>query len=306
MKNLTVILLIISFITLTYSSNVCNILALSGGGAHGAFQVGVIDKLNQNNKTWDIITGISAGSLNGALLSLYKIENQNQAVKELYKLWNTITASKVYNDNWFPPIDISIYDNSPLNKTVYDAISKISSIGKRDIIIGATNLNNGNLDLFYKVDLDSVSNITDIVMSSTSIPVVFPPRYFRGNYYVDGGTFSDEIIKPAIKLCNYYNKTDIHIDLVLTFQYLNTISSKSIKGYNLFDMFYRTYQLIDNTVSNHELYTACKGAKHKYPLDVYKPNKPFKGDLLDFNHKDILEMILMGFNTVPTNQYYCF
>ena len=44
--------------------NSCKILSLSGGGVYGAFEMGIVSKLLENNKTWDLFTGVSAGSLN--------------------------------------------------------------------------------------------------------------------------------------------------------------------------------------------------------------------------------------------------
>jgi len=38
-------------------------------------------------------------------------------------------------------------------------------------------------------------------MASGSIPVVFPPRHFQGNYYMDGGTVWNVNISSAIEGC---------------------------------------------------------------------------------------------------------
>ena len=49
------------------------ILCLSGGGSYGAFEMGVICNLIEEAKGgWDLITGVSAGSINAAYISTLK------------------------------------------------------------------------------------------------------------------------------------------------------------------------------------------------------------------------------------------
>lgn len=43
-------------------------IVLSGGGARGAYQIGVWKALRELNIKYDIITGTSVGALNGALM----------------------------------------------------------------------------------------------------------------------------------------------------------------------------------------------------------------------------------------------
>ncbi len=49
---------------------------MSGGGSKGAYQVGVITKLVElleaDEVTWDVVSGVSAGALNSGLVSKYK------------------------------------------------------------------------------------------------------------------------------------------------------------------------------------------------------------------------------------------
>ena len=43
-------------------------LVLGGGGAHGAYQIGVWQALKEHDINFEIITGTSVGALNGALI----------------------------------------------------------------------------------------------------------------------------------------------------------------------------------------------------------------------------------------------
>ena len=60
-------------------------LVLSGGGAKGAYQVGVLKALNELNVQVDILAGASIGALNGAIIAAAK--NQQQAAINLEELW---------------------------------------------------------------------------------------------------------------------------------------------------------------------------------------------------------------------------
>lgn len=62
-------------------------MVLEGGGDRGAYQAGAIDglvsQLPKEDTSYDIVTGISAGSLNGGLLALYETGDEANASKEL-------------------------------------------------------------------------------------------------------------------------------------------------------------------------------------------------------------------------------
>src|SRR5680860_469067 len=101
-KRIFAIIILFGFIQYTFS---CKILSLSGGGAHGSFQVGVLNKLHDEKKTWDVITGVSAGSLNTMMLGLFEKNNQNKGMDLIKSVWTNITQSDVYKWNWDPIYD---------------------------------------------------------------------------------------------------------------------------------------------------------------------------------------------------------
>ena len=63
-------------------------LVLSGGGAKGAYQVGVLRYMAEIGMNVDAISGASIGALNGAIISNAK--NINEASEHLAKLWSTL------------------------------------------------------------------------------------------------------------------------------------------------------------------------------------------------------------------------
>ena len=291
------------------SVRACNILSLSGGGSHGSFQAGVLNKLHNENKRWDIITGISAGSINGMMLGMFSPDNQNDGIQLLRDVWLNISSNDIYRWNWNPIYDQSLLDSSPLNKTINTVAKKHGGIAKRKILIGSVNLNTGILRIFDTKDFSSPSRSSQIIMASSAIPVVFPPVLLDGHYYVDGGTYSNELIRPAIKYClnKGYTREEINIDVIICSSPIQQVTNKELYSDTIFGMFSRAYDVLSNAVSNHEIYTYCANDKHSYPMNIYKPPMPYPGGLLDFNNKDLAEMFKMGFNVKsPISSKYCF
>ena len=293
-------------------TDACRILSLSGGGAHGAFQAGVIKKLHDQGTTWDIITGISVGSFNGIALGLFSPQYQEKGIDVMVDLWSTITANNVYNYNWNPIYDQAILDNSPLNSTIFSIINKYGGIAQRDIIIGSVNLNTGLMRLFNRTDLSSTNRTNNIVMSSASIPVIFPPVFFDENYYVDGGTFSNELIMPGIDYCLKKGYTNITIDMIICSPPIRNISNTEIYKDTIIGIASRIYDVVSNVVYNHELYSTCDNKKKPkviqlaLPIYIYKPEVEYAGGILDFNHEDIMSSFKMGYNLKqPSVTKYC-
>ncbi|MDP3837521.1 MAG: patatin-like phospholipase family protein [Methylococcales bacterium] len=63
-------------------------LVLSGGGAKGAYQVGVLRYIAESGMNIDAIAGASIGALNGAVIA--SASNINEASEHLNKLWQTL------------------------------------------------------------------------------------------------------------------------------------------------------------------------------------------------------------------------
>ena len=76
-------------------------LVLSGGGARGAYQAGVLLGLLENGligrgaATFPILVGTSAGSIHAATLAAYA-DNQELAITNITKVWSTIRARNVF------------------------------------------------------------------------------------------------------------------------------------------------------------------------------------------------------------------
>ena len=82
------------------SADICRALVLSGGGNNGAWEVGVLWGLthygNPADYAYDVISGVSAGSINTAGLVGWPIGTEVGATEWLSDEWNSITTSDIW------------------------------------------------------------------------------------------------------------------------------------------------------------------------------------------------------------------
>lgn len=75
-------------------------LVMTGGGARGAYQVGVVravyEMSNIRHKLFEVITGNSAGAINSSYLAAHA-ENWHVATSDLVELWTKIRPQNVYD-----------------------------------------------------------------------------------------------------------------------------------------------------------------------------------------------------------------
>jgi NTE family protein len=73
-------------------------LVLSGGGARGAYQVGVLQVLARAfpDAVPDILTGVSAGGINAAFLAA-RSETYPQKIDRLAEMWSHLRIDEVFS-----------------------------------------------------------------------------------------------------------------------------------------------------------------------------------------------------------------
>jgi NTE family protein len=196
--------------TKSVDADICNVLALSGGGSFGAAQMGALDYLISAGlapESYDILTGISAGGLNAAFLSYSP--NVSVALPAIRAIYANLTSAQIYGNNIFHILSTyGIYSTAPLANTLASIIESHSGSGPITLI-GATNVLQQTLDVFRYDLATTVAERIDLLMSTSAIPIVFPPHSMNGVLYVDGGVISNEMIQQAVsqKSCGFYNFT---------------------------------------------------------------------------------------------------
>jgi NTE family protein len=151
-------------------------LALGGGAARGLAHIGVLEVLEREGISVDLIAGTSAGAAVGALYA------EGKTVAKIKEL--------VHNTGWrrlFSLIDLALPKSGFIEGArIKDLLrSVIGDIGFSNLEIPlscvATDINSGEEVVI------SDGPVLEGVRASISIPVIFTAVRWRGRYLVDGG-----------------------------------------------------------------------------------------------------------------------
>ncbi len=172
-------------------------LILSGGGARGAFQVGVWKYLREMNWTPDLICGTSIGAVNAAAIG------SGMSVERLIDIWRTHNRSAVYRlkAHHFlkslrrgKPLK-SLLDTAPLRAMLTRHLNlEALRRSPMEIIISAVQLSTGRLHL-YNQDVIEI----DHLMASSAMPILFPWQSIQGELYWDGGVMANSPLFIALE-----------------------------------------------------------------------------------------------------------
>lgn len=211
-------------------------LALQGGGAHGAFTWGVLDKLLEDGRlNISAITGTSAGAMNAAVLAQGFNQNGPDGAREaLDTFWHALSvmgqhspvkrsfadmltgnwsldASPAYNmldvmSRIVSPYDTNPFDINPLldllNETIdFDKVRRCDEI---ELFVSATNVRNGKIKVFHRSELTA-----DMLMASACLPHLYKSVKIDGEIYWDGGYMGNPPIFPL-----FYNTSIADIMII--------------------------------------------------------------------------------------------
>jgi predicted patatin/cPLA2 family phospholipase len=185
-----------------YSSIACNVLSLSGGGSFGALELGILSSQRTPETSYQLMTGVSVGGLNVGYLSHFN--NVNDGINRLKDIYINMKNDDIYEFNFIERNRLSFYDTTPLRKTIKKILSPLST-QVIPAIVGSSNLYTGYMDIFNLGDYNLEDKIK-VLMTTSAIPIVFPPIEFNNSLYVDGGIISNSIIngiETVIKCDNY-------------------------------------------------------------------------------------------------------
>ena len=194
-----------------------NYLAISGGGANGAYGAGLLVGWSAlgTRPEFSMVTGISTGALTAPFAFLG--ERYDEQLQEVYTTLDTSSILELGNVfNVFR--SDAITDVTPLKNTIekYVTDGMIAEIARehrrgRRLLIGTTNLDAGEA-IYWNIGRiantghpDAAALIRDVLRASASIPGVFPPVYIKAEtpdgrthdeMHVDGGTSAQMFLYP--------------------------------------------------------------------------------------------------------------
>jgi NTE family protein len=210
-------------------------LALQGGGSHGAFTWGVLDRLLEEN--WlriAAISGTSAGAMNAAVLvNGWTEDGAEGARRALANYWQRVSRAATFSPLQRSPLDrlmgrwtldtspayvamdlmsrlLSPYDLNPtgfnpLRNILEESIDFERLAGSPiKLFVTATNVRTGRGRIFRNPEITA-----DVLLASACLPTMFRAVEIDGEAYWDGGYAGNPTITPLVR------ESDAHDTIVV-------------------------------------------------------------------------------------------
>jgi NTE family protein len=214
-------------------------LALQGGGSHGAFAWGVLDRLLEDERIEvEGITATSAGAMNATVAAYgLAIGGRAGAKRTLAEFWNRISeaaASSVLQPSifdrmmnnrtlenspafvffdmmtrLFSPYQFNPFNFNPL-RDVLEATVDFDRLRKENpvkLFLCATNIRSGKVRIFRNHEITASA-----VLASGCLPFIFQAVEIDGEAYWDGGYMGNPAIYPLIYHCQSPDVVIVHIN----------------------------------------------------------------------------------------------
>lgn len=203
-------------------------LALQGGGSHGAFTWGVLDRLLEDERIEiEGISGASAGAMNAVVLAHgMTIGGRDGARQALRDFWEAVANSAPFSsvpDNLVPPANLAAQSDlppafkpllsllrffSPYQLNPFD-INPLRDILAKQVdferlraecgirlFIATTQVSTGTLRLFRTRQLSM-----DVLLASACLPLLHRAVEIDGEAYWDGGLTANPPLFPLVHKC---------------------------------------------------------------------------------------------------------
>lgn len=187
-------------------------LALQGGGSHGAFTWGVLDRLLEDGRLdFEGLSGASAGAVNAALLAHGWLEGGRDGARAaLSGFWHAVgNASGIFGSAPFGPWmalfarSLSPYQFNPANLNPLRSLlashidfERLRAAAAQRLFVSATNVRTNRIRIFRGEEIS-----VDAVMASACLPMVFQAVEIDGESYWDGGYLADPPLYPFFYEC---------------------------------------------------------------------------------------------------------
>ena len=186
-------------------------LALSGGGLRGIGHLGAIKALEEHGFEPAILSGCSAGAIIGAFYAAgYSVDDMLRIVQEndLFPATSLrLRATGFVNTRFLSKL---LQKHMPIN--TFESL-------KKPLYVGATDLLAGKMKYFHSGVLD------EVLLASSSVPVLFPAVKREDAIYYDGGLLDNLPIQPLIGQCNFLIGVHVNAPDKVTADQLTAVKS---------------------------------------------------------------------------------
>ncbi len=214
-------------------------LALQGGGAHGAFTWGVLDRLlDEPRIAIEGISATSAGAMNATVLAHgLTVGGRAGAKRALEDFWQRVAHAarlsplqpslfdRLTNNQWLEhspahlvfdivsrvlsPYQFNPLNHNPLREVIeqivdFDRLRQGSAV---KLFLSATNVRTGKVKVFTDQEVTAES-----VLASSCLPFLYQAVEIDGEHYWDGGYMGNPALFPLIYGCTSRDILIIHIN----------------------------------------------------------------------------------------------
>jgi NTE family protein len=198
-------------------------LALQGGGSHGAFTWGVLDRILEDDRIgFDGVTATSAGGVNAVVLAdglaLNGREGARERLRNFWKKMSEVASTSFIAPSIFDQVNPNFGLDQTPNYVFIDTLSRILSPYQlnpfdinplRDLIklfLSATNVRTGKVKVFAREELT-----VEHVLASACLPFMMRAPEIDGDGYWDGGFMGNPAIFPVIYGCTSPDVILVHL-----------------------------------------------------------------------------------------------
>ncbi|MBB5391932.1 MULTISPECIES: patatin-like phospholipase family protein [unclassified Herbaspirillum] len=201
-------------------------LALQGGGSHGAFTWGVLDRLLEDGRLeFEGISGASAGAMNAVVMTQGYVQDGREGARAaLERFWTSLSTREPFDfiqpdfaaavpnpapmpgmrtllamTRFFSPAQLNPLDINPLRDILTEQVDFERLREQRDVklFIAATQVSTGILKIFRNRELS-----VDVLLASACLPSLHRPIEIDGEAYWDGGLTANPPIFPLLHACS--------------------------------------------------------------------------------------------------------
>ena len=273
-------------------------LVLPGGGGRGAYQVGVAKALFERGLEFDLAYGTSIGGINASLLA-------QGSLARLEELWCNIRGRDVFSLPSAPQIGrlvlghkLGLLDTSPL-ETLLRREMDLQKLKASKMRVGwcTTDLCSLETRLITIDDIVSTSELIDVLMATSAIPMAFPPRHIQGKgLWVDGGLVRNTPMETAI-----------HMGADEVYMVLLHPEKINVCPVNMFEVLVRCLDIVLDASARKEIQSAelynrllaagsveSRGRKN-VTIHVFQPRQPVNTTLLEIQPERSRRLIIQGY-----------
>lgn len=260
-------------------------LALAGGGAFGAYEVGAIKALTEAGVRFDAYAGTSIGAACASILAQYGDGREHLGAAHLEGLWMGLRTNRIMRHWWVGRLAAlwrpSAYSSAPGRRLIRQNVDPflLQSSGKLLRVLSTDLVTGDQIE-----GTEQSPDIIDHVIASGAFPGILEPHDISGRAAIDGGIRDNIPIRPLLRLgCT-------RITVVIPSP--EKIDKGPASG-NALDLAARAIDILMNELATDDL-RICKSLD--VPLRIIRPARSLPGGLFDFHPRITSPNVSAGYS----------